>query len=106
MLKEKKTFYALRCALISRVIRALTDFTQKDFAEKLDVARTTITSIENLEKIPRAYVLIELMEFGSKHGIDFEFTEKGMGIFMTNEGALALLEKIDLPKTKKVVDTA
>jgi transcriptional regulator with XRE-family HTH domain len=94
-MKHRKTFYALRCALISRTIRALTDLNQKEFADNLGLTRTTITSIEGLEKTPRATVLMDLMELGAKHGIDFCFRDDGMEIFMSNEGAYALLEKLD-----------
>lgn len=95
MLKDKRRYYALRCALISRTIRALTDLNQKEFADELGLTRTTITSIEGLEKMPRATVLMDLLEIGSKRGIDFKFRDDGMEIFLSNEGAYALLEKLD-----------
>lgn len=95
MLKDKKRFYALRCALISRSIRALMDLNQKEFADELGLNRTTITSIEAMDKSPRATVLMDLMELGSKYGIDFKFRNDGMEIFLSNTGAYALLEKLD-----------
>ena len=94
MIKDKKRFYSLRCALISRSIRALMDLNQKEFADELGLTRTTITSIEALDKSPRATVLMDLMEFGHKHGIDFKFKEDGMEIFFSNEGAYDLMEKL------------
>lgn len=91
---KKKKFYAMRCAMICRAIRSLLDLNQVQLAEKLDMGRTTVASIESMTKVPRATVLLDLMELAYKCGITFKFETEGMQIFVNNEAHINFLDKI------------
>jgi transcriptional regulator with XRE-family HTH domain len=105
MYKDKRQYYALHCAIISRSIRALTDMSQGDLAEKLDLTRTTISSIENMEKMPRATVLMDLLELAHKCRISFTFKEDELQISFSKHGAYALLDKLDPMRLEKVKES-
>ena len=92
---QHRNFHALRCAIVSRVVRALTDMNQGQMAKSIGVTRTTITSIESLEKIPRPNTAAELVLEAVDRGIVFEFDDDGIHIHVSNIAALSLLDKLD-----------
>ena len=56
-----------------RTARAAIGWSQQEFAERLGVAKSTITRIEMLEVSPRADVLLQAMALFERAGLEVDF---------------------------------
>lgn len=70
MLSTKKN---VKIAVAMRTARAAIGWSQQEFAELMDVAKSTIARIEMLEVSPRADVLLQAMELFDRAGLQVDF---------------------------------
>lgn len=82
-------------------VRELLGLSQKEFAEKIGVGRTTITQIEN-ETIPIRTII--LVAISSVFNVNYKWLEKGEGNVFKNENIMSNLDNYTLSILKMLLE--